>query len=234
MPSYAYTVLCIPFLVLWAFLYARNPALRKHLFWMSALLGIAGPIAEFWHTRDYWNPGYLAPVKIGPWRFGLEDYILTFAMAGIAFVLFERIYTGRGADPLPEWRWKTLFCLDMAGNAGILCMAFFIYILKINSIYALISSIAAASLVLFGRRREWLPAAALAASIYALGYLLFFRLFMMPLFPGSLERAWNLEALWGVRLAGVPAEEIAWAFMLALFVGPIIRACSESHKMEHG
>ncbi len=227
MPSYAYAILCLPFVGLWLWLYAQNPTLRKHLLWMSALLGIAGPIAEFWHTRDYWNPGYLIPVKIGSWRFGFEDYVLTFAMAGIAMMLFEHILTKRGAEPLPEWRWKTLLCLDMCGNAGILCMAFFIYILKVNSIYALISSLAVASVVLFGRRKNWLLPATLAAAVYAFGYWLIFRFYMMPLFPGALERAWNLEALWGVRLAGVPAEEVVWAFVLALFVGPIVRACSE-------
>lgn len=227
MPSHAYAILCLPFVGLWGFLYARNTALRKHMLWMSALLGIAGPIAEFWHTRDYWNPGYLVQVTIGPWRFGLEDYALTFAMAGIAFMLFEWILARRKAEPLPAWKWKTLLCLDMWGNAGIACMAFFIYILKVNSIYALISSIAVVSVVLFGRRRKWLLSAALAASVYAFGYWFFFRFIVMPLFPGALERAWNLEALWGVRPAGVPAEEIVWAFVLALFVGPVVRACSE-------
>jgi hypothetical protein len=227
MPSYAYAILCLPFVALWAFLYVRNPALRKHLFWMSALLGLAGPIAEFWHTRDYWNPGYLVPVNLGPWRFGFEDYILTFTMAGIAMMLFERIIRTRGAGILPEWKWKTLLCLDMWGNAGILIMAFFIYVLHVNSIYALISSLTVASLVLFGKWKEWFLPAALSAAAYTFGYWLIFRFYMMPLFPGALKRAWNLEALWGVRLAGVPAEEVVWAFVLALFVGPIVRACSQ-------
>ncbi|MDM7925899.1 MAG: lycopene cyclase domain-containing protein, partial [bacterium] len=75
---------------------------------------------------------------------------------------------------------------------------------------------------------------ALSAGVYAFGYWLIFRFMLMLAFPGALETAWNLEALWDVRLAGVPAEEVLWAFVLALFVGPIVRACSESPKMEHG
>ena len=76
MPSHAYALLTVPFLFGWILFFFFSPKIRRPMAAMSGLAGLAGPISEFWHCRDYWHPDYLMPVTIGPWRFGLEDYAL--------------------------------------------------------------------------------------------------------------------------------------------------------------
>jgi hypothetical protein len=41
-----------------------------------------------------------------------------------------------------------------------------------------------------------------------------------------IDAFWMPEGNLGVRLAGVPLEEVVWGFAAALFSGPVFRACS--------
>jgi hypothetical protein len=226
MYPYTYAVMTIPFVAAWIIGYILSPGRRLAILWTSIILGIAGPISEYWHARDYWHPNYLLPIAVGNWRFGIEDYILTFAMAGTAMALFEKLTAKKGWKPLPPVSLKSLFKLDMWGNSGILLMILFISILGMNSIYAIILTLLIVSAVLMTLRPEVIPLVFPIALIFGCLYWLCFALLFLPMFPGLFEKSWNLEALLGIRLAGVPVEEPLWAFCVALFVGPIYRACS--------
>jgi hypothetical protein len=222
----AYSVMTLPFVFLWIALFLKSPGIRLAMVLMSALGGLAGPISEYWHLRDYWHPDYFLPVAVGDWRFGIEDYILTFAMAGTAMSLFEKFAAKKEWGPLPPVSWRILFRLDMAGNFGILMMILFASIIGMNSIYAILLTILVCSAALYRTRPAWLLSILPAAAAFSLFYWMVLKFLLMPLFPGIIERWWNLDALWGVRLSVVPIEEPLWAFGVALFAGPAYRACS--------
>jgi hypothetical protein len=114
----AYLVFCLPWAAAWLLFFKGFPRLHSSMLLMSALSGLAGPISEFWHRADYWRPEYGGPLAIGPWRFGIEDYLLTFAMAGVSMALFEIGPFGKALRPLPAPTWKTLVRLDMWGIWG--------------------------------------------------------------------------------------------------------------------
>jgi len=88
----------------------------------------------------------------------------------------------------------------------------------------------ASSAPLYWARPAWILSALPVAAVFSLYYWIVLKFLWMPLFPGILERWWNLEALWGFRLAGVPAEEPLWAFCVALFAGPMYRFCSDGSQ----
>jgi len=226
MDNLAYAVMALPFVILWILLFLKSPGIRITMLLMSALGGLAGPISEYWHLRDYWHPDYWLPVAVGNWRFGIEDYVLTFAMAGTVMALFEKIGAKKEWDPLPPVSWKILFRLDMIGNFGILLMILFASIIGMNSIRAILLTILVSSAVLYWTRPAWILSILPVASAFSLYYWIVLKFLLMPLFPGILEGWWNLEALWGFRLAGVPIEEPLWAFGVALFAGPVYRFCS--------
>jgi len=230
MEKLAYTFLTLPFVILWIVLYLKSPGIRKAMLVMSALSGLAGPIGEYWFLRDYWHPDYVLPVTVGNWRFGIEDYVLTFAMTGTAMVLFEKFGARKKWGPLPSVSWKSLFRLDMVGNFGILLMVLFTSVIGLNSIYAILLAMVASSAPLYWARPAWILSALPVAAVFSLYYWIVLKFLWMPLFPGILERWWNLEALWGFRLAGVPAEEPLWAFCVALFAGPMYRFCSDGSQ----
>jgi len=226
MSSYAYTFMILPFAAAWIVLTIKSPRSRGAIWVMSALGGLAGPISEYWHLRDYWHPDYLLSINVGGWRFGAEDYVLTFALAGIVMALFEKFGAKKEWGRLPRVSWKCLFRLDMIGNCGILLMILFTLVFRMNSIYAVLLTLLISSAALYWKRPAWIPKVLPVAAAFSIFYWMVFRFVFMPLFPGILERWWNLEALWGVRFAGVPIEEPLWAFGLALFAGPVYRVCS--------
>lgn len=225
MHSFTYVFMLLPFFTLWLVLFIQSPAIRNPLLMMSALSGLAGPISEFWHYQDYWHPDYLLPIKLGNWRFGIEDYLLSFFLAGIATALFETVAIKKGWKPLPPVSWKYLIRLDMFGNAGILLIIFFSSIMRLNSIYAILLALLLLSVVLYCKKPDWLFYALPLAFAFSVFYWILFRFAFMPAFPGIFEKWWNLKALWGIRLFGVPVEEPLWAFGVALFGGPVYRYC---------
>jgi len=227
MDATAYGALAAPFVILWIVLFLKSPGIRAAILVMSALSGLAGPIGEYWFLRDYWHPGYALQTAVWDWRFGLEDYVLTFAMVGTVMALFEKIAARKKWGPLAPVSWKSLFRMDMIGNLGILLTILFTSVFDMNSIYAIMLILLIFSSVLYGRKPQWIPAAILFATAFSMFYWMVFRFAFMPFYPGILEKWWNLEALWGYRIAGVPVEEPLWAFSVALFVGPLYRACSE-------
>jgi hypothetical protein len=224
---FAYAVFSLPFVIAWMFLYLRSTRLRPSMLGTSAFMGLAGPIGEFWHGRDYWHPDYLVSLSIGSWRFGLEDYVLTFAMAGTVMAIYETWAVRLGWSPLPRLSFKAMVRLDMWGNFGIVSMFLFTSLLRLNSIYAIVLSLLISSAVIGAIRPAGMLHAACIAVVFAAAYWLLFAFFFMPLFPGILENWWNLDALWKIRIAGVPLEEPLWAFCVALMVGPLIRLSSE-------
>jgi hypothetical protein len=226
MNTSAYSAFAAPFVLIWIILFLKSPGIRMALLVMSAFGGLAGPIGEYWFLRDYWHPDYALPMRIGNWRFGIEDYILTFAMVGTAMALFEKFGTKKEWGPLPPVSWRSLFRMDMIGNFGILLMIFFASIVRMNSIYAIMLTLLISSAALYWKRSAWIPRVLAVTAGFSIFYWAVFRFAFMPLYPGILERWWNLGALCGVRLLGVPVEEPIWAFSVALFVGPLYRACS--------
>lgn len=70
-----------------------------------------------------------------------------------------------------------------------------------------------------------IPAVLPAALIAGVLFWLFYLALMLPLFPGWIEARWNLANTL-VIIAGVPVEEMLWAFTTMLFAGPVYRFCS--------
>jgi hypothetical protein len=226
MNSTAYGLFALPFIILWIVLFVKTPGIRMPMLFLSALGGLAGPISEYWHLRDYWHPDYWVALDVRGWRFGIEDYLLTFGLAGTSLALFEKFGAKKAWGPLPPLTWKSRLRLDMIGNMGVVMMALFASVMGMNSIRAILLVILIFSCVLYGFRPAWFLRALPVAAAFSLFYFAVLRFYLIPLFPGIIERWWNPEALWGLWIAGVPVEEPLWAFGVALFAGPVYRACA--------
>ena len=224
--AYFYAVLASIFIVIWMALYFLIPRARLAMFWTSLLCAPAGPISEYWHIVDYWHPTYLVDIAIGRWRFGLEDFLSAFAVAGISTVIFESLALRRGWAELPRISFRTLLRITLRGGVCLSLMALLASGFGMNSIYAIILSMAISSLLmLFGRWEVFLLSIPTAVTLAFLLYLSYIVLFIF-IFPRGIETFWNLEVTWGIRLTGIPIEELLWAFVTGLFAGPIFRVCS--------
>ena len=86
---YVYAIGLLFFLAVWLGMYIFVPKSRKAILWSSIAWGNAGPISEYWHLKDYWNPVYMLRLEVGKWIFGIEDYLLAFAYGGLAAGIFD-------------------------------------------------------------------------------------------------------------------------------------------------
>jgi hypothetical protein len=215
--SFAYLVGDLILLLFFGLLYFFRPEGRKAMRWTAAGMAPAGPLSEYWH-RDYWQPLYLLEWRFGPWRFGVEDLLFSFAFAGLSAGVFAWVKRR-------ERQGGALFWPLMAGRMA-LRVALVLILLGLgvegarwNSIYASMASFLLLSLLVLLRRPDLLLPALATGGIAALGMWAFYAALFTQVFPGIFSEWWRLEKVSGISLLGVPLEEPAWAFFGGLFCG---------------
>ena len=224
--SYTYLVMTSVFVVIWVVLFSLLRRSRPAIIWTSLLLAMSGPIAEFWLFPGYWRPFYLVHVSNRWWDFGLEDLLITFAVAGISAGVFESLALRKGFTELPRVIPKGFLLMFGLCMLGFLIMALLASGFGLTPIHALLLAVIVPSALMLYGRWEILKLLIPVAAIFSFLFWLFYVSFVIPLFPDVIQALWNLDGTFGIMLAGVPIEEMLWAFTTALFAGPIYRICS--------
>ncbi len=204
----------------WGMLFACCHEGRSAMLKGSAAFMVVGPCFEYWHLTDYWHPEYLVKISLGRLSFGVEDLLFSFAFAGICIGLFWQQLALAGVtcglDRIREGFAGRFFTLW----PGICTFWVLVHCYAINSLYAIAASCLVSAGVILLKRPCWVcPALRMALLVASLMWFFYWGYFLV-LFPGIIESWWELEALWGVRLVGVPLEEPLWALAAALFIGP--------------
>ncbi|UCD70804.1 MAG: hypothetical protein JSW70_07305 [Syntrophobacterales bacterium] len=220
-----YAIGALFFLGIWFVLFACVRKSRKPMLWSSLALGHAGPISQYWHVRDYWSPIYIAKIQIGNWVFGLEDYLFAFAFAGICSGIFDLLARKSGQKELLQFDPMGFLGSILFGLACLLVMGVLIVFLKLNSLHAIVVAFLISAAIILARRPKLITPAVQAAFIAAVAMWIFYRGFFLQLFPRIVSEWWNVNALSGMTMGGVPIEEVIWAWTAALFAGPAIRYC---------
>ena len=211
---YVWLLWSAAFLIPWGALFTLNRESRGVMWQASfgtSLFGLTEPI----FVPRYWNPPSLLELaqRTG---FDVESLIFCFAIGGIGVVFYSAI-TRRGLVPLPSQarrqrrhRWhRAALCVPLVLFVPL-------YLLPWNPIYAALASLVA------GAAASVLCRPDLAAKT-AMGGFLFLALygvFMLALrwsAPGYIESVWNLPALTGVLIGGIPLEELLFGFTFGTY-----------------
>ncbi len=212
--QYVWLIWSGAFLIPWAVLYFFKPGFRQKILRVSlatSLLGLSEPI----FVPEYWNPPSLFDLaqRTG---FDIESLVFCFAIGGIGAVMYNAL-TGSGIGKVPHeerhngrHRWHRL-----AITAPFLVFPV-LYFLPWNPIYPGIVAMALGGIANVLCRpdllRNTLVGGGLFMSLYAI-----FMLLLIFFAPGYIERVWNLPAISGVLLAGIPLEELAFGFAFGLY-----------------
>lgn len=211
MPEYrfVYLVGVIGALALWSVIFVIRKDLRKEMALMSSIVGILG-VTQAVYAAEYWSPSYALPLRGLP--FGFEDFLLAgFLYGGIGSVLYQSVTNSKYiCSSSPHGR-STLVTWFMALGVG--CALFLVgeYLLEINSIYTTMVALlgSAAVLALFNP----LLRKAMFFNGVLFGVLAVIGIWTLNLlFPGYVENTWNINALSGLLVAGVPIEEFLFHF----------------------
>jgi hypothetical protein len=210
---YVWLVWSSVFLLPWVLLYALFPQHRVAMWWSSVFMAPFG-LTEPIFVPAYWNPPSLFNLaqRTG---FDIESFIFSFAIGGIGAVLYNIILHKRtevlspaerhhGRHRWHRWALATPFVLFPV-----------LYVLPWNPIYAGIVA------MVLGAIGAMLCRPDLKANTL-LGGVLFLALYSVFLFglkwsaPGYVEQVWNLKALSGIVIYGVPIEELMFGCAFGL------------------
>ena len=202
------------FLIPWAMLYRTNPALRTVMLRVSLatmLFGFTEPI----FVPDYWNPPSLFELaqRTG---FDIESLIFSFAIGGIGTVLYDGLLHRTLAPTTPAERNATWHKLHF--GALMLPFVLFVplYLLPWNPIYAVLASLAVGAIASDLCRPELLRKSFVGGVLF----LALYAAFMLGLkffAPGYIVEVWNLPALRGGLLYGIPVEELWFGLTFGLY-----------------
>ena len=201
------------FLLPWLLLYALFPQHRVPMSRASLVMTPFG-LTEPLFVPEYWNPPSLFELaqRTG---FDIESFIFSFAIGGIAAVLYN-ILLHKRMDTLDlaerhhlRHRWHRWALLAPFALFPIL------YFLPWNPIHAGIAAMALGGIAVVLCRPD-LKSNTLIGGILFLGLYTVFLLALKWSAPGYIEQVWNFATLTGVRIYGLPLEELLFGFSFGL------------------
>ncbi len=199
----------IAFLVPWVALYLANPQLRTVMWRVSLATSLFGLTEPIW-VPAYWNPPSLFELarRTG---FDIESLVFCFAIGGIGAVVYNALTRRRfvpvSAGPKRE-PWHR-FHLTALWAPYVLFVA--LYFLPWNPIYPAIVCLVIGGIASSVCRPDLTVKSLVGGAIF-LGLYSVFMLGLLWLTPGYIPQVWNLQALSGVLIAGIPLEELLFGF----------------------
>jgi hypothetical protein len=210
---YVWLIWSSAFLVPWAVVYLVFAEHRKEMRWASFVMASFG-LTEPLFVPEYWNPPSLFELaqRTG---FDIESVILSFAIGGIGAVFYNSLMHKRLEPMDPTERHRGRHGWHRWALATPFALFSILYFLPWNPIYAGIAAMTLGAIVTVLCRPDLTPNT-------LVGGLLFLALYTGLLLalkwsaPGYIEQVWNLKALSGVLISGLPLEELLFGFSFGL------------------
>ena len=211
---YVWLIWSSAFLVPWIVLYLAFPMLRS-VMWRSSvattLLGLTEPL----FVPVYWNPPSLFELARRT-DFDIESFIFAFAIGGIGAALYHGLARHHLAPTSRAARTAPLHRFHLA--ALIVPIALFVplYFLPWNPIYPSIAVLGLGAIASVGCR-PGLRTNTILGGILFFGLYAVFMLGLKWFAPGYIADVWNLPALRGGLVYGIPLEELLFGFTFGLY-----------------
>ncbi|OGI64898.1 hypothetical protein A3H53_03810 [Candidatus Nomurabacteria bacterium RIFCSPLOWO2_02_FULL_40_10] len=209
--QYIWLIWSLLLLVIWAVIYFSLKTLddKKRMlvvsFWTS-LTGLTEPL----FVPEYWSPPSLFNLNMLT-GFDIESIIWAFGVGGIAVVVYNWIF--RVSE-------KKMFLVERHSFhhrhhlATLLAMPIILLILLIatplNSLHSAIIAMTLGGLAAWYCRPDLKKKMFVSAFLFFCIYFVYF-LTLIAMSPGYVERVWNLEAISGILILGIPLEELLFA-----------------------
>jgi hypothetical protein len=214
-PAWAYLALSGSLALVWLILYAARRDLRSQILRVSLgtmPLGLTEPL----FVPAYWNPPTLFDLarRTG---FDLESLLFSFAIGGIVFAAYD-VLAGAASTPVtgherhdPRHRYHAL----VVASAPLLFLVV-VAVTRLNPIYAAAVALVVGFLATLSCRPDLWRKMLVSGALFLGLYFAVFSLFSLS-FPGYVAAVWNLPALSGRLVLGVPVEELLFAFTFGLY-----------------
>ncbi len=206
--QYVWLVWSIALLAPWLAVYVAFPRQRKVMLWTS-LFTMPFGLTEPLFVPAYWSPPSLFDLARTT-GFDIESFIFSFGIGGIASVQYNLWVARVPAPVIDAERLSRRHKLHSWALTVPLLSFPILHALPWNPIYAAIVAMAlGAAAAVWCRpdlaRKTWIGAVLFVA------YYTVFLIGIELTTPGYIARVWNLAALSGASIAGIPIEELLFA-----------------------
>lgn len=218
------------FLVPWIALYMANPLLRTVMWRTSAITALFG-LTEPIFVPGYWNPPSLLDLaqRTG---FDIESIIFSFAIGGIGSTLYNMftathiapVAISQRREPLHRFHEIGLFAAPVAFVP--------LALLPWNVIYAVIVSLTLGS-VASVICRPHLVRTTVVGGVLFLGLYAVFMLGLVWFTPGYIPQVWNLRALSGALIGGIPLEELLFGTAFGIYWSSVYQHLTWTESVPH-
>ncbi len=199
---------------IWLIIFIFYPATRREMSWASFITMPLG-LTEIFFVPAYWNPPTLFNLaqKFG---FDIESFIFAFAVGGIVSVIYEILLKSKHKSIFHEHKLKKHRYHKLALLSPFLTFAILIFVTKLNPIYSASLSLAVGALATYLCRKDLDKNIIFGGILFLSLYFIFFLMFNL-IFPGYVDSVWNFSEISGIKIIGVPIEELMFAFTFGVF-----------------
>lgn len=214
MAPYFYLIWSMIFLAVWALLFLKRKDVRREMLLISTWFGFGGLVSEKTNIQDWWHPITITGTPIG-----FEDFIIGFAIGGVAAVIYEEIYRKK----LKKARFKISTLFD-AGFSFLLLPSLYLllfFIFGLGSFYSIVlACLISISYMIFIRKDLLLDSLISGFLMLLIGIGIY--LFLFLIYPNYIQEFWYLKSNWySSLLLGVPIGEYIWYFLIGAYIGPM-------------
>jgi Lycopene cyclase len=202
------------FLLLWVGIYLVNPGHRK-VMWRTSLATVLLGLTEPIYVPSYWNPPSLFELakRTG---FDIESVIFTFAIGGIGCALYDTLTKRDLSGVSAAERHSSRHRLHRLALLTPFVLFVPLYFLPWNPIYPSLACLLGGAILSVICRPD-LRRRTLIGGLLFLGLYGVFMLGLRWFSPGYIEQVWNLRALSGVLIAGIPLEELIFGLTFGMY-----------------
>ena len=201
-------------IAIWLVIYASlgSKDKKKEMLTVSlwtSLLGLTEPL----FVPAYWSPPSLFNLALRT-GFDIESLVFSFGIGGIAVILYERIFRSRHIAVFAKEHHspRHRFHLWALLSAPTVLVALLIAT-NLNPLHSAIIAMVIGGLAAWYCRPDLKKKMIVSAFMFSALYFLYF-LTLIAISPGFVEQVWNLKAISGILILGIPLEELlfAWSF----------------------
>lgn len=210
---YEFLILSLFLLLIWTAIFAIRKGLRKEMM-LGSLIAMLFGVTEPIFVPEYWMPSTLFDLaaKTG---FDIESFIFSFAVGGIAIVLYEIFFRVKHKKiSIKEINKHRLHAATLFFPIAV----FFISasFININPIYSASIALLFGAVTTLCCRPDLLKKMIWTGAIFAALYFASFLIVTM-ISPDFVKITWNFSSISGILILNVPLEELIWAFAFGAF-----------------
>ena len=207
-------VFSLIFLAIWLIIFFLNKKSRKEMFLVS-LFTMPFGLTEPLFVPEYWNPPSLFNLA-STTGFDIESLIFSFAIGGIGAVLYESFFKIKHRKMTQRERHSKRHRFHMlALTSPVIVFLFLFFFTNINPIYSASIAMFTGGIAAILCRPNLKQKIIISGIIFLLLYFLFF-LFFNLIYPYAVTEFWNLSAISGILILGVPIEELMFGFTFGM------------------